>query len=120
VKDIKVKRAALLKKIRLNREKHREVFLKAQKKYRREVIRLLDEKLSLARAGKHFDQSITLPVPQDHSDDYDRAIAMLEMETRDEIEVSEADFAVYVLDQWSWRKAWATSTASYVLRKPSD
>lgn len=114
MRDIVVKKEDLLNKVRVNRDAHRDIFLRAQEKYREAIIAELDRMLEDARSGRKISRFISLPEPEDHTEDYDRAIGMLEMELRGEIELTETDFAIYVLDQWAWRKAWASSTASYL------
>ena len=114
MKPILVKRDELLEKISANRERHREVFLKAQEIFRERVIEELDRMLADARNGRKIKIHLGLLEPEDHTDDYDRAIRMLRMETRAEIEIEEADFAVYVMDQWRWKTAWASNTLAYL------
>lgn len=108
-----VKKIELLTAIRQNRNSHREIFLKAQKKFRERFIEELDRRLADARHGLKIDTYIGLPRPKDHTADYDRAIRMLEMETREHIELEESDFAVYVMDQWAWKQNWTASTLAY-------
>ena len=97
-----------------NKNRHREIFLKAQEKFRERAIEELDRMLSDAREGRRVKIHLGLPEPEGHTDDYDRAITMLEMETRETIEIEEADFAVYVMDQWRWKQAWTTNTLNYL------
>lgn len=101
---ITVKTAELLEKITTNRDAHRALFLKAQEGYRKDVIAELDRMLSDARAGKEICRAINLPVPEDHTDDYDCVITMLKMSTSPIVEVSQSDFKMYVMDDWSWKQ----------------
>lgn len=111
---ITVDKKTLMETISKNREEHREVFLKAQKKYRKAVIKLLDERLEQARAGKRIDLAIRLPEPVDYTDSYDTALAMLEWETEDTVQLSQHDFERYVQNNWEWRALWAANTESYL------
>jgi hypothetical protein len=49
--QVKVRRTDLLAKIRVNRDAHRELFLKAQEGYRKLVIEELDPMLADFKAG---------------------------------------------------------------------
>jgi len=56
-----------------------------------------------ARNGKMIRRRITLPEPQDHTNDYDRVITMLEMSVDSVIELDDVAFDQYVMDNWSWK-----------------
>ena len=75
--DIRVNRGGLLAKLKTNREQHRELFLKAQDKYREAVIEELDAMLTEAREGKRIRRAVTLKAPIDQTAEYDRAGTML-------------------------------------------
>lgn len=100
---VKVKRTELLSKIKANRKTHRDLFLKAQVGYRKDVIDELDKMLSDARSGKNMRTSINIPAPEDHSEDYDCIISMLEMSTEKIITISAGEFQMYVMDNWGWK-----------------
>lgn len=111
MQTVKVKKDELLTKVKANREEHRNLFLKAQEGYRKLVIKELDQMLADARDGKPIRRSISLAEPVDHTQDYDRVIAMLEMSTDDIIEMHSTEFDMYVLDKWEWsRMAMLTNT----------
>lgn len=112
---VTVKRLDLLTRIKKNRDAHRDLFLKAQKGYRKAVIKELDQMLQEAKGGKPIRRGIQLPEPQDHTADYDRVITMLEMSTDPTIQIGEQEFDQYVMDNWSW-KAMATSTNLFYAR----
>ena len=78
--------ADLLDVIRANRAEHRDLFLKAQEKYRERVIEELDKRLEEVRRGKPISLGFHLPEPVDYTDSYDEAIEMLEWETREVVE----------------------------------
>lgn len=113
MKDVKIKKAKLLAELKKNRTQHRKIFEEAQKGFRAEVIKQLDERLAEARAGKKIDIHIRLQEPVDQTADYDRAIRMLEMSEDATILLSEADFACYVLDDWAWKRNFLISNSAY-------
>src|SRR5271157_465731 len=94
--SVTVKRIELLEKIKVNRDGHRDLFLKAQEGYRLDVIAELEQHLKDARNRKKISRSLTLPEPQDHTEDYDSVIAMLEMSVDQNIELDAGSFQQYV------------------------
>ncbi len=109
-----VKKSELMASIKTNRENHRELFLEAQKIYREMVIVELDKMLAEARSGKTIRKQVQLIEPKDHTKDYDRVIKMLEMSVDDEIEITQSEFAQFVLDDWSWKEQFLSVSNSYV------
>ena len=116
MRQVTVSKGNLLLKLRANRDAHRSLFLKAQEGYRAAVIEELDRMLAEARTGKPIRRAINLAEPQDHTEDYDRVIAMAEMEVGDIIELTDDEFAQYVLDQWDWRHLVLATNTAYAAR----
>ena len=114
MQKIRVKKSELLKTLQENRYEHRTLFLKAQEGYREEVIKELDRMLEEAKARKKIRRAISLAEPIDHTSDYDRAIKMLEMSVDDTIELSSAEFEMYVMDNWGWKELALLTNSSYV------
>lgn len=110
---IKVEKQRLLDTLMTNKAKHRETFEKAQEKYREAVIKQLDERLAAARDGRKIDLMFRLPEPKDYTEEYETAIAMLDWETGDTVELEQDDFERYVLDQWNWKGVFAATNATY-------
>jgi predicted KAP-like P-loop ATPase len=97
-----------------NKEAHRETFLEALEGYKVEAIKVLTEKLEAVKNNKRLPQVwINLPMPEDHTDDYERAIKLLRLDTRAEVELTEGEFAQYVMDDWGWKGQWASNTVAY-------
>lgn len=113
MKIVKVNKNQLLAELDKNRVAHRDIFLAAQEKYAQRFVEELERRLKDAREGRGFDQFIGLPVPEDHTPDYDRAIKMMNMSVEMVIELTEQEFATYVMDDWAWKRAWHANTASY-------
>lgn len=101
--------------LKTNRAEHRELFEKAQVKYREKVIEVLDARLSEARSGGKVRTYIGLPEPVDYTKNFDQAIAMVEWEDGTLVQLDERDFNRYVLNQWEWAGAFAASTTAYVV-----
>lgn len=112
--SVTVNRKVLLEKLKTNRAAHRDLFLKAQVGYREQVIKELDRMLADARTGGVIQRVVSLPEPHDHTDDYDNAIAMLEMSVDEQLEITAHEFNMYVMDKWGWKAASDTVSAMYI------
>lgn len=114
MKSVTIEKDALLLKIKENRDRHRSVFEKALAAYQAKTIVHLERCISDLRDGRQIDHFIRMPIPEDHTSDYDRVITMLEMDIHPTVEVTEMDFRCYVMDEWDWSKSFAANTVSYV------
>lgn len=119
MQKVKVKISDLKEKLKTNREGHRALFLKAQEGYRQTVIELLEKTLEEARNHKRIDMRFHLPAPVDQTKDYDRVLAMLEMSVDDEIEITQHEFANYVMDDWAWKDQFMASNQLYLAKMDS-
>jgi len=115
MRQIHINKTELLAIVRKNRAEHRDIFLKSQKKYRQVAIKALDAQLKAARNGRPFQLAslIQLEAPEDHTEEYDRAIKMLEMSTDETILITNDEFKCYVEDKWHWSREWAVSNMRY-------
>ena len=113
---ITVEKQMLLDALNENREEHRSIFERAQEVYRAEVIKQLDQALEDARNGKKIVTAIYLPQPEDHTQDFDTAIRMIQWHRGDTIEIEQGDFECYVENKWRWRQAFAGNTESYLVQ----
>jgi hypothetical protein len=104
----------LLTKLKNNRAKHKSIVDKALAEYRRQAINELEGSLADLRLGKKQRRlTIYYSRPMDQTAEYDQAIAMMEATVDKIIELDQNQFACYVLDEWSWKKEWATSNSTY-------
>ena len=116
MRTVMVRKKELTEILQKNREQHTEVFEKAYKKFRSAVEGELEARLRRIRHGKAVDLQIRLPEPRNMTDTYNRALQMLEMETRDEIELSEQEFQQFVQDDWTWKREFANTASAYGIR----
>jgi len=120
MRTITVNKKDLLEILRTNRNDHGEVYERAIEGYRREAVAMLeawiDEAKDERKAPTLFRWS--LPIPEDHTDDYSRVIGMLEMDLADTVELTEAEFAQYVQDDWGWKQQWTASVSNYTSTNP--
>lgn len=104
MRDITVNKEELLAKLEENRRDHRQVFEEAIEGFKKEVIRQLEQYIKEVKEGKNRDVYVSMPVPKDHTPDYNRAIAMVKMSVGNTITLSETDFSQYVMDDWRWQR----------------
>lgn len=106
-------REDLLKKVKHNYASHRQKFEEAIEGYKAKAVQLLQDHVERILADAPEKVVVSLPWPEDHSDDYERVIEMLEWSEDDQLELNEHQFATYVLDQWGWQEAFSTTAAMY-------
>lgn len=112
--EITVKKVDLLKKLKENRTSHRADFELALEGWYQTGLKELERLVKEAKANKQVNFFLSLPRPEDHTTDYDRAIEMLEMDIDTEVILDEHEFRTFVQDDWGWKKAWNTSNFGYV------
>ena len=110
---IKVKKDKLIKVLKENMSRHNKIFLDAMKGYRKKAIEVLDAHIAEARGGGKIFTTIHLREPVDQTEDYERVVGMLEMAEETLIELSEGDYARYVLDVWDWSGNFYTTNSAY-------
>lgn len=96
-----------------NMVEHRETYEKAIEIYREKIIADLNNKLDRVKAGQFIETVIRLPLPEEHTDDFKRAIDMLNYDVNGNIELDEATYEQYVNNEWSWNRAFLANTAGY-------
>jgi hypothetical protein len=113
----KVDRVELLNKLQDNRTNHKQTFETAYENYSDKLVKDLQEALKNAKAKKSVRIYSSLPIPEDHTEDYDSVISLLEMSQEATIELDDQDVRKYVLDRWEWERSFAANTMSYVSHK---
>lgn len=113
--DVKITKEDLLEKLKANRETHRATFELAIGVYQDKMTELLESLIERAKDGKVIPQRALyeLPMPEDHTNEYDVAIEMLEHDTRKKFILNRREFARYFMDQWEWTESFTTNTVSY-------
>ncbi len=114
MKTITVQVADLQRRLTSNLGAHQATFEKAMDEFRRRAVQVLDDQIAVVRAGGLPDRFLRLPIPEEHSADYRRALEMLAWHTEPTIELTEGEFAEYVQDDWGWRQSFISNTTSYV------
>ena len=110
---IKVDKAQLIKTLKKNRKKHRGIFLAAQDTYRQRMIEELDRALNEAKNGGVIQRAFSLPVPEDHTSDFDTVIQMLEWDNKKTVELNQREFQTYVENECGWAQSFGANTMAY-------
>jgi hypothetical protein len=113
METVTVKKDELLETLRKNRKEHRETFLEALDGYHKAALKALADRIEEAKNNKRVHLSFRLEQPKDQTKEYDRIIRMLEMSVASEVELTQQEFANYVMDDWSWMEQWLASNAGY-------
>lgn len=102
MRTVRIDKKDLLLKVTANRANHRRMFEAAQAGFRDAVIMELEKSIADAKKGRRVRTNVELQAPIDQTREYDRIIMQLEMETRNEVELTDEEFSNYVMDQWRW------------------
>lgn len=113
MREVTVHKAELVKALTKNRAEHKKIFKEACDGYKKRTEEILEEHLKRVRNGKMERISVSLPVPTEHTHEYDRALKMLEMSVPDQITIDESRFAELVMDDWGWQREFLTSSSMY-------
>jgi hypothetical protein len=111
---IKVTKSKLLTALEENRTTHGIAYEKAKAGYIKVTRRDLEEQLQRLVDGKVLDRIFFPSPPEDHTKDYDDAIAMMQWSQDSEIELTQSQFRQYVQDDWGWKDSWITSNTAYI------
>jgi hypothetical protein len=114
---IRVNKAELTSILETNMQQHSATVEKATAIFRQRVQEKLDDAIRTVKKGKPIGRDvlfIALPIPEDHTVDYERALGMLRLSLDDEIKLGEADYRRLVMDEWEWQNTFAANTTSYL------
>jgi hypothetical protein len=120
MEKITVNKTEFMDVLQANAKQHRATFLEAMDAYKAASIKLLEEQLERAKNGAPERVFVSLEMPVDHTEDYERVLAMMKMAIGDTLELSEVEFDMYVLDQWGWRRQFAATNAAYGVSTPDS
>jgi len=101
---VTVKTSELLERLKANREKHSQEFEAAIVVWQEELkaaINALDP--SECRSYPRVLHDLGKDCPESHVDEYDQAIDMFTMCTKDEIKLDSEAFNTFCRDDWGWK-----------------
>lgn len=139
----KVDRLKLIDRLKKNKRKHVKEYEEAVAGYREASLRKLEEAHVKAKANleknytelkaklEKFDPagegaqdmgshlvlvptiSINMSLPQSYEQEYEKAVSMMGWDTRDEVELTYAEFMCFVEDSWDWSDDFKAVSAFY-------
>lgn len=60
---------------------------------------------------------VSVPVPANYSEMYKTAIDMMEWDTREEVELTYAEFQCFIQDEWEWKEEFEAIRSTYMMAK---
>ncbi len=137
-RNVTVDTKDLLATLQENKKEHQEVYQKVLVKYLEQANKMLEDRHK--KAQDQFDSIYTktkqhlanfdpkkasntivvaepicfnLVCPVDYSEEYSRAISMLEWEKEDKITLTPNEFRYFVMDDWDWSDSFSAVTGLY-------
>lgn len=111
---IKVNKAKLLQTLRGNQFDHKAQYDKAIEVYRTKALEHFNACIDKIKDGGEVEHYLRLPVPEEHTEDYSRAISMMDWHVGDYVELEEEQFEAYIRNKWGWHKTFFANTGSYL------
>jgi hypothetical protein len=121
MQSVTVAKPKLVEILTTNRAKHLAEYNKAVTEFRQAARKILQDALDSVVADdapidlkdKLKDMYVRLPAPSQFLKEYDKALKMLELSTKDEIELTEDEFSSYIDDDWAWKATFSASNRAY-------
>ena len=112
--NIKVDKDRLMLALEQNRSKHGAEYQKAKAGYIKVTTEQVRDYLVRLTNGEIIGQQFLPSPPEDHTGDYDEAIEMMAWAQDEFIELTQAQFKQYVMDDWGWKDTWLASNTVYL------
>lgn len=113
MKNVTVNKEKLIQIVQSNRVLHRSQYEKAFEGYRKECMEVLEANLKSLQHSRCHIVVFREQAPEDHTEDYDRVIAMLKMSVDENVQLTSEEFSQYVQDNWQWKDRWSMSNFKY-------
>lgn len=113
IDDVRVPKDKLLTQLQENRDAHRSLFEEAMEGYKVESIKILEDHIDRIKGNEPKKVAVSLPLPEDHTDDYNRVIQMVEWSMDDEVWLTGYEFDQYIRDNWAWKEQFLTTASHY-------
>lgn len=113
--SVKLTKEELLSNVIANLDKHKIDVSDALELRRETIAKSFKQQLKEMEFDVDFQpkEHLSFPMPKDHSEDYKKAIRMIEMTTDEVIELSESQFDKLVMDNWGWKSDLIATSSVY-------
>lgn len=108
-----VTKSWLLNVVSENLKNHDKIFEEALEGYKKQCISQLEAYLERIKRGDVIQVYVSMPQPVNQRKAYERVLDMIANNQDNNIILDEADYAAYVLDEWSWKDAFIHTNSSY-------
>ena len=103
MENVHIEKEKLLEILEKNAKLHKDVYKETKEIYKKNFISATKEILANAKSNKFKIDNLTmLSEPKNHVQDYEAAIQMIELDSRDVIVLSHKESCQYVLNKWDW------------------
>lgn len=116
MQEVKMKTSKLKEVLEKNRISHKKIYDEAIKGYNEDAVKFFKEQAKKASAGEEFNPYFQETKPEDHTNDYDTAIEMIEFSVDDEVTLKQREFVQYVRDGWDWKNTFVAISSNYLNR----
>lgn len=106
----------LIVRIQKERDAHKANFDKAVEVYRQELLEVVEGYVARVKKGELVHILHHLPVPEEHTKDFDLILDMLKTTQDMDIEFNKSEFDSYVRGNWGWAASFTANTMSYVAK----
>lgn len=121
MQSVKVRKDTLLTTVQQNRDEHIAAYniaiagywVKLLEVYDGLRTRIIEKKLDGDKVYKELCARHSMPKPESHKTEYDRAIEMLELHQEDLVALTAQEFDQYVKDDWGWKKDFMATASNY-------
>lgn len=121
MQNVTVYKTKLIDIVVMNRVKHKAEFDEAVVEFRKACRLKLQEAVAAIKPDTDpviYDKGlkslqVSLSAPDNHLEDYDLALKMLELEVKDEVILTNDEFSQLVNDDWSWKRSFSASNSLY-------
>lgn len=109
---IDVAKKLLIEMLTANMETHKRMFAKGDASYRIAVVNELNRRITEIKAGRKISNHIHLERPTNHTEDYCKAIRMLNLHNGDTVAITKQEFSEFVEDDWRWKSRFLSECKS--------
>lgn len=110
---VTVTKERVLSALRANLAQHKIEVEDARKGFAKAAKKALEDELAKVGKGKLRNIFLSLTAPQNHTRDFESAIAMLEAHQGDTLELTQRQFETYVMNRWEWFRQYAATNSAY-------
>lgn len=114
MQEVNIEKSVLLPIVISNREKHNQIYNAAVSGYWIKAEEVLNSKITQIQKQEKIDNYLNLSFPENHEEDYNRVIQMVELSSDAILNLSQTEFSQYVRNNWNWRQSFLGTNSNYI------